>query len=168
MTDFFVFRHGDTTQSNRKLLGIFRSRDTFNLPILQTGVPALEKIGRYLKNIPTQANFVSPFSRCVESAKIVGKISGKEFKIDKRIRELERDGESFSSLHKRITEFIEDIARKKYSAVAICTHGAVIAGMKHLLTNGKFYFFQVIDYPSPGNLIIIKDRKVKEINFNSR
>ena len=166
MTDYYIFRHGDTTQSSKRLIGIFRNSNSFDLPVLPKGIPALEKIGKYLKDVPTQKNFVSPFIRCIDSAKIVSRISGKKFIIDDRIRELENNGEKFTNFRSRVGDFITDLEKNNYSAISICTHGAVIAALKHLLTNGKFCFFQIIDYPDPGNLTIIKNGKIEKIYFN--
>ena len=167
MTDFYIFRHGDTIDSGSLLTKIFgHKRDSHALPILPKGVPALEKIGEFLKSIPTDADFCSPYLRCMDSAKIVGDIAGKIYQSDERIQELEGNGEGFPSFKKRVVDFFNEIDKKNYSTVSICTHGAVIAAIKHLKTSGKFFFFQVLDFPNPGNLIIIKNRKTSTINFN--
>jgi broad specificity phosphatase PhoE len=167
VTDYYIFRHGDTIETGNILVRFFgHSGDSHPLPILPKGIPALEKIGQYLKNIPTDANFCSPYLRCMDSAKIVGKISGKDYKADERIRELEKNGEKFSHFTGRIKNFIGEIEKKNYSAVSICTHGAGISAIKHLVTSGKFSFFQIWDFPPPGNLTIIKNGSVEKINFN--
>ena len=167
MTDFYIFRHGDTKDSGSLLAKIIGHQgDTHMLPILPKGKPALERIGNFLKNIPTDADFCSPYLRCKESVKIVGSIAKKKYEIDERIRELENNGESFTSFKKRIGDFLNEIDKKNYSAVSICTHGAVIAAIKHFETCGKFYIFQVLDFPNPGNLIIVKNREINTINFN--
>jgi len=62
---------------------------------------------------------------------------------------------------------LDEIDKKNYSAVSICTHGAVMAAMKYLRLNGRFNLLQSLDYPTPGNLIVIKDGEIKTINFNS-
>ncbi len=170
MTDYYIFRHGDTTESAKTFIRLLiypgKKRDTRDLDILSTGISALKKIGVYLKNIHTDINFTSPYLRCVKSAEIVGKIANKKFILDDNLRELENKGESFSSFYNRVSVFLKEVENKKYSAVSICTHGAVIAAIKHLKTNGRFYFFQVVDYPDPGSLMIIKEGKVNRINFN--
>lgn len=169
MTEFYIFRHGDTKDSGSLLAKIFGHRgDSHIFPILSEGMPALEKIGRFLKNISTDADFCSPYLRCVDSAGIVGSVANKKYRPDERIRELEKNGEKFTGFKKRVSDFINEIEKRNYSAVSICTHGAVIAAIKHLKTNGKFFFFQVLDFPTPGNLVIIKNGKVKDIDFNSR
>ena len=165
MTTFYIFRHGDTVNSKNLFDRLSVKKDIHDLPILPESYSALEKIGEFLKDVPTDANFCSPYLRCRQSMEIVEKFSGKKYVIDPRIEELEGHI-NFSDFQKRMISFLTEIKEKKYSAVSICTHGAVIAALKHLETSEKFYFFQVFDYPEPGNLIIIKDGKVKTINFN--
>jgi broad specificity phosphatase PhoE len=168
MTDFFIFRHGDTRDSGSLLARIIgHMTDSHALPVLPKGVPALERIGNYLKDVPTDADFCSPYLRCTDSAKIVGTLAKKKYVPDERLREME-NGETFSSLFNRVKDFLNEVDKKNYSAVSICTHGAVIAAIKHLKTNGKFFFFQVIDYPRPGNLIIIKNGKIGDVDFNTK
>ncbi|MGA3291548.1 MAG: histidine phosphatase family protein [Candidatus Microgenomates bacterium] len=169
MTDFYIFRHGDTVETDNLLIKIFgRKRDSHGLSILPKGLPALKRIGKYLKNIPIDANFCSPYLRCIESIKIVGNSANKKYQFDERIRELENGNEKLIDFHKRIDNFLDEIYTKKYSAVLICTHGAVIAAIKYLITRGNFSFLQLIDFPKPGNLIIIKNKKVYTINFNQK
>lgn len=168
MTEFYIFRHGDTIESGNLLIKFFGHKgDSHLLPILPNGVPALEKIGQFLKNIPTDANFCSPYLRCMDSIKIISPIAKKEYQVDERIRELEDNGEGFPSFKKRVVNFFNEIEKKNYSAVSICTHGAVISALKHLETSGRFFFFQIWDFPPPGNLIIIKNCRIGNINFNS-
>ena len=135
------------------------------MPILPENHKSLEKIGKFLKKIHTDANFTSPFPRCKESAEIVSEISGKVFRIDPRISEFEGNT-SFEKFRHDVKSFLEYIKKQNYSSVAICTHGAVIAAIKHLATNNSFYVYQVLDYPSPGNLVIIKNGKIETIDFN--
>lgn len=172
MTDFYIFRHGNTknTEGVNSIIKRFVSvgggpRD---LPILPKSEFALKQMGEYLKDIPTDANFMSPYLRCRESSKIVGDISGKEFITDERIRELRDDMDGFINFKKRINDFLREIEEKGYSSVAICTHGAVIAALKHLITEGRFFYLQGVDFPSPGKLMIIKNKKVKILNFNKK
>jgi broad specificity phosphatase PhoE len=97
----------------------------------------------------------------------VGAYAKKKYVTNEKIREME-NGESFSSLFRRVRGFLDEIDEKKYSAVSVCTHGAVIAAIKHLKTSGRFFFFQIIDYPKPGILTIIKNGEANTINFNKK
>jgi broad specificity phosphatase PhoE len=167
MTDFYIFRHGDTIETGKwwfKFIG--RKYDSRNIRILPKAKYGLEGIGKFLKNIKTDANFTSPYIRCIESSDIVGRISHKKYQPDDRIRELERNGESLRSFNERVRSFFDEIRSNNYSAVSICTHGAVIGTLKHLAKRDKFCFFHVLDYPNPGNLIIIKDGMIKTLDFN--
>lgn len=167
MTDFYIFRHGDTKDSGSLITRFFgHMSDSHALPILPKSLPALEKIGKFLKDVPTDADFCSPYLRCIDSIGIVGSIAKKKYQPDERIRELEKNGEKFTDFKERVSDFLDEIDKKNYSAVSICTHGAVIAAIKYLKIGGKFFFFQVLDFPNPGNLLIIKNGKLKDINFN--
>lgn len=171
MTDYYIFRHGDTIESQRpkfSLISHFLSpkRDTSQLDILPESIPILEKIGKYLKDIKTDANFCSPYLRCINSANIAGKVANKKYSTDERLKELESIAEPFPHFSGRIKDFLEEMNAKNYKAVSICTHGAVIAAIKHLEVNRNFNFIQVWDYPSPGILTTIIDRKITQINFN--
>lgn len=170
MTTFYIFRHGNT-KNTEGVSSLIRhltpdGGGPMDLPILPKSKYALEKIGKYLKGIPTEANFTSPYLRCKDSSKIVSEMSGKVFKEEERIRELTRNIKGFVGFKGRVKDFLKEVEDKNYSAVTICTHGAVIAAIKHLVTTGKFYYFQGIDFPAPGNLMIIKGKKVEILNFN--
>lgn len=169
MTDFYIFRHGDTVETGNPFLRFIghRDSDTRNIQMLPDAIPALEKIGKFLKANKTDADFCSPYVRCVESAKIVGGITGKKYENDARLRELEKNGEKTFEFEKRVRSFLDEINTKNYSAVSICTHGAVIGALKDLVSSNNFNFFDTWNFPSPGNLVIIKNKKVSQINFNS-
>jgi len=165
---FYIFRHGDTQETNNIWIRIFgrNSNNSTNIDIEQRATPALQKIGLYLKNKDIEKAFTSPYPRCVNSAKIVNNNLKVNFKADDRIRELEKNGETLKQFENRIRLFLKDIESKKYRSVAICTHGAIIGAFKHLLTNDKFNFYNIWDFPQPGNLVVIKNKGVKTINFN--
>ena len=165
--DLYILRHGDTIETSSLYSRIFGHRhDSHDIEILPKAVPALKKIGEYLKNVPTDANFTSPYSRCVNSSKIVGDAAGKTFQTDDRLAELEKNGESFPAFRDRVGSFLDEINQKNYSAVSICTHGAVITALEKLATKGTLYFYQIFFYPNPGELLIIKNGKVSKIDFN--
>lgn len=163
--NIYIFRHGDTVVSKNPLSIVIHHTDTHSLPILPDGKEALKKEGEFLKKIKTDANFCSPYLRCRESSKIVEKASGKHFKIDNRLSEFE-GRQSFNSFRKRVKEFLDECEKKKYSSISVCTHGAVIAAIKHLEKDNKFYFFQIFDYPRPGVLTVIKNGVITKKDFN--
>lgn len=144
------------------------SKDSRNIGIKMEAYPVLKKIGSYLKNVKTDANFTSPYPRCADSAKIVGEVAKKKFVKNDMLRELEKNGEGFNKFGLRVRTFLNMIHDKKYSSVAICTHGAVIGALKHLIVSGEYSFYNVWDYPQPGNLIIIKNKKIEVMDFNRK
>jgi broad specificity phosphatase PhoE len=167
MTDFYIFRHGDTIETEDFLTRIFgHKHDSHNITILPKATTALKRVGTFLKNVCIEANFCSPYIRCLESVQIVGNVANIKYKLDERLRELEKKGETFSEFRDRVRSFLDEIRQKDYSKVSICTHGAVIGAIKHLQLSGKLYFFQVYDYPPPGHLVIIKKGSVSQLDFN--
>lgn len=164
--DIYLFRHGDTLQSKNllfKFLGY--PKNSRNVSILPEATPALKRIGAYLKYVKTDANFCSPYLRCRESVNIVSKECNFKYKTDERLSEYERT-EKYPSLLKRVESFLQEM-EVKHKTISICTHGAVIAAIKHLSTSGVFNSLQIFDYPKPGNLIVISNRSYKIIDFNS-
>jgi broad specificity phosphatase PhoE len=170
MTTYYIFRHGNTKNTDRKNLIVKlitkNGGGSMNLPILPKSKPALIQIGKYLKDKNIDAFYTSPYLRCKQSSKIVEKEIGKKFIPNEKIRELRSDIKGFMGFKTRVRNFIKEVNDKNYKAVAVCTHGAVIAALKYLLTRGKFYYFQGVDFPKPGNLIVIEGKKIKVIDFN--
>lgn len=167
MTDYYIFRHGDTIETDNPLIRFLGHRsDSRYIDIQPKATHALERIGNYLKAITMDVNFTSPYPRCINSALIVSKITNTVFKLDDRLTEIEKNGETISELETRVKSFLDEIDKKNYFSVVICTHGAVIAAIKHLVTSNNFFFFNIWDYPQPGHLIIIKEGKISQINFN--
>lgn len=156
---FYIFRHGLATKS---LLGYGNKIVTAEL--LPEGKPPIEKIGKYLKNITTQYNVRSEFIRCQQTAAIVTKETGKEFATDKRLNEYHN--ESFGELRNRVKDFLQDIEKSDNTDILICTHGAVIAALKNLITKNSFTVLQLFDYPKTGTLVSIKNGKIETLDFN--
>lgn len=158
---FYIFRHGLTYHAKHY---IPYGKHIYDAQILEEAIPTLERIGEYLKDIPTDKNFTSPFLRCLQSVEIVQRMSGKEFEKDERLRE---DVEGFDVLEKEVRSFVEEINKSDYTSIAICTHGAVIGTLKHFLIESKMELSNILDYPVPGVLTVIKDGKIEEIDFNN-
>jgi len=161
MTKYYLFRHGQTFFTKFHLSYFWNS---FSVGILPEAVPALKRLAAYLKNIPSDLNASSQFKRCTQSAEIITGITGKEFSVDSQLNEYYK--ETFDTFRKRIKNFITKVERNNYQTVIVCTHGAVISAIKHLLLKGSFGKFQLLDYPKPGILVCIEDKKIKQIDFN--
>ena len=157
---FYIFRHGLTYHAKHYLP---YGEHIYDAEILEEAIPPLERMGDYLKNIPTDKNVTSPFLRCLQTVEIIQRVSGKEFEKEERLKE---DVEGFDVLEERVRSFVEEINKSDYTSIAICTHGAVIGTLKHLLVRGDVELSNIMDYPIPGVLTIIKDGKIEEIDFN--
>jgi broad specificity phosphatase PhoE len=160
--DFYIFRHGETYFSKNKLP--YYEEQIESAEILPEGIPAIEKLAHKLKNIQTDANFTSPYRRCLQTTEIVEKISGKKFKIDERLHDFK--SEPIKKMAERLNRFLKEIKDKNYKSIAICTHGYPIAVLRSLITKGKFELDKLNYYPKPGILTVIKNGKVKLIDFN--
>src|SRR4030043_1839294 len=108
MTDFYIFRHGDTVNTDKPQ--IIHKEDTHKLHILPKGAATLKKIGNFLKNVSVDENFCSPYLRCRQSADIVAQITDDEYRLDNRISELEGE-EKFSDFKERVIDFLSEIER---------------------------------------------------------
>lgn len=159
---FYIFRHGETFESKHNLS---YGENVFSSEILAEGIEAVEKLALHLKEIKTDANFTSPFKRCLQTTEIISKISSKEFAADERLGEYLEDKETFNEFSSRIKNFLKSID-KDHKSLAICSHGAVIAGLTHLLTKGDFQESNLVDFPSSGILVTIKGKKITYKNFN--
>lgn len=164
--DYYIFRHGLTYEA--KTGSDFTQDSIISTPILPEGIPTIEKLAKYLGDIKTDANFSSPLLRCQQTIEVVEKITKMKFELDERLGEfLGLKGETFDSFATRIKNFVDDIQSKNFEFVAICTHGAGIAGLKHWVLERKFEEYQLYDFPKPGVLWIIKeDKTIESIDFN--
>lgn len=160
MTKYYIFRHGETKYSKYSLP---YPSDSRTIEVLPEGIPAIRKIGEYLKEIESDYNVVSEFERCQTTIEIVSEISGKNFEKEARLNEFER--ESFSDFKKRVKNFIDEMERKKYKSVVICTHGAVVAALKNLLLTDSLRIINLPFYPKTGVILCIEGKKTEEIDF---
>ncbi|MFA5025185.1 MAG: histidine phosphatase family protein [Candidatus Shapirobacteria bacterium] len=162
MTKYYLFRHGDTFYTkNRQPY----PQDNFSVEILPDGIPALEKLAIYLKDINSDFNVSSEYLRCQQSNKIVSNISELDFVNDARLNEFSH--EIFDNLVKRLESFINEMKKRQYKTIVVCTHGAVIAGLKNILIGSEYEKREMVDYPRPGVLTVVEDKNINEIDFNS-
>jgi broad specificity phosphatase PhoE len=159
----FIFRHGETFETKNNTL--YKGDRIEKAEILSEGTEPLERLGHYLSAIKTNANFSSPYLRCRQSVEIIEKKSNKKFIYDDRLAEFIEGFWAFGKLRSRLQSFLNELQEKEIDQAAICTHGAVIAGIKHLLLNNSFHLWNLTDFPKPGVLWVIKD-KLEETNFN--
>lgn len=159
--NYYIIRHGETFATKRKSIYGFR---IFSAPILDEGIPVIKKMASHLKSIPTDLNVSSPVKRCRQTVGIVSSVTGKEFSYDNRLSEYFI--ETFGYFRGRIKKFLLFTESSPYQNVLICTHGAVIAGLTHLILENEFKRSQIMNFPPPGVITQIKNNKMTRIDFN--
>lgn len=158
---YYIIRHGETFATiNHRGYGF----KVYSAPILESGIPTLERVGQYLKDKPIDFAIRSPLKRCAQTAEILTKQGNPEFVADRRLTEFFL--QTFWQLKRRLTSLITDLEASPHEHILICTHGAIIAGLISLLTTKKFNFTQTFSYPDPGILTIITNTHIEQINFN--
>lgn len=159
--DFYIFRHGQTFFSKNE---IPYGEQVETAEILTEGIPAIKRLAEYLKDIQTDANFTSPYKRCIQTTNIVSEITDKKFEIDFRLHDF--NSETIGEMVERMKNFFEEISLRSYKSVAICTHGYPISVLKNLITEDESYIKNLGSYPKSGILTIIKMGKIETVDFN--
>ena len=136
----------------------------YSAEILEEGIPAIENLATFLRKYSFYKCFTSEILRCVQTSQVVEKITG--FKFEKYSRLNEFVDETFDEFKERISNAIERFESVNGKTYLICTHGAVISALKHLLVTGKYEEKDFMDFPSPGNLIIVDQTGFRIKNFN--
>ena len=168
---FLIFRHGLATKSTTGY-----GEEIMSAPLLDEAIPVMEKLAEFLKTEVGDFQYSSEMLRCRQTAEIVTRVTGKEFSFDARLNEYNQ--EPFLQFADRVNDFLEDIIEKadrfKQQRVGtqepvtiwICTHGAVVAGLKHLLMEGTFSQEYQLDYTQPGELLEIWKKNIQLHIFN--
>lgn len=158
---YYIFRHGETLYT--KNYKGFYGWNIFTASIIDEGVPAIVRIGEYLKDKPTDFNVSSQYKRCKQTVKIINQVTGKGFVFDRRLNEF--IFETYGNLLRRTKSLLDFINEHLYNNVVICTHGAVIAALVTQILGEEFNWKNRLSYPDPGELIIIEDGKLEKISF---
>ncbi len=170
-SNYYILRHGETFATSTKTN---YGNDFLTADIIPEGIPSIIKIGEFLRNVKSDYNISSKIKRCIETSKIVSDITGFKFSYDERLNDALFDlktqhliTEPFENFNKRINSFYEEIQGKNYKNIVICTHGCVIAALKSLILENKLEEIDLLKFPKPGVLTIIRDnKKIEEIDFN--
>lgn len=155
---FYIFRHGLATHSKYGY-----GKKIVTAPILPEGIAAIEKMAKFFKTVQRSVNYSSEFLRCRQTVKIISLDSQKKFIFDNRLNE--QHHETFSETRVRVAEFLTSIPPSA-SHILICSHGGIVAALKHLITDKKHLWKYRHDYPHTGELLIINKNRVKIISFN--
>jgi broad specificity phosphatase PhoE len=160
MKTFYIFRHGDTFATQTKT---DYGDQVLTAPIIPEAKVYLQRIGKYLSDIKNCYCVSSEILRCRQTAEIVGKEMKANFHVDKRLNEFYL--ESLDDFINRIESFVTDMDLHAQDNIVICTHGAGIGSIKHLLLQNELTEENLIDYPAPGVLTVIKSGVAQEIDF---
>jgi broad specificity phosphatase PhoE len=155
----FILRHGLAVKPGEEY-----GAKVLSAELLPEAIPVIERLGGYLTQFPCQRFLVSPVLRCQQTAAIVTQQTGQTFANDDRLREYHN--ESFAQLHHRVEMVAQELQSLAGETVWICTHGAVIGGLKNFLLKGKFEPGDELDYPFPGSLCLIENQTLTTIDFN--
>jgi broad specificity phosphatase PhoE len=161
--DFFIFRHGETYFSK---FDVSYGDMMESAEILPEGIPTIERLGKYMKDVETDANFSSPYLRCRQTVEIIERIAHKKFVYEERLKDMSQDKETIESMIKRISGFYKELIKEKYNSVAICSHGYPINVLSALATKGRVNNTDLYNYPQSGVLVIIKNKKKEYLDFN--
>lgn len=157
----YIFRHGMAVYPNEG----YGSR-VLTAELLPEGIPPIQRLTQYLIQVASDYQVCSEVLRCRQTAAIVTEATGKTFVIDPRLKEYHQ--ETFDELSQRTKAFCDELQQSGYQDVMICTHGSVIAALKHYLTDGYFDRRHETDFTQTGQLMIINDDKsVEVLDFNS-
>ena len=158
---FYIFRHGMAVHPNEG----YGTR-VLTAELLPEGIPPIKRLSQYLTLVPSDYQVCSEVLRCRQTAAIVTEATGKAFVIDPRLKEYHQ--ESFDEFAERVKDFADELQQSGHQNVMICTHGAVIAALKHYLIDGSFSRRHETDYTQTGQLLIIHDDKSTEVlDFNT-
>lgn len=170
---FYITRHAHTfatVDTNKSY-----ANKELTTPILEEGKPTIVKLATYLKDISTDHNARSELLRVEQTAQIISQVTGKHFVADPRLNELLDENNMlppypytgyFENKREQFIDFINEMNQKSYKSVLVCTHGIGISGLRCLLTKGNFEVEDIHTYTDPGVLLIIKNKKVEQIDFN--
>lgn len=156
----YIFRHGMAVHPHEG----YGSR-VLTAELLPEGIPPIRRLAHYLRGVPSDYQACSEVLRCRQTAGIVTEITGKPFVIDPRLREYHQ--ERFEELAERTRAFADELAQRRASNPLVCTHGAVIAALRHYLLDGRFDRAHETDYVQTGQMLVIHDdNSVEVLDFN--
>jgi len=159
----YIFRHGITYFSKNRL-PYGDSIETAE--ILPEGIPAIKRMGNYLRDVHTDSNFTSPYKRCIQTSLIISGVSSKKFKMDTNLRDWDPQKETVEGMIKRLYRFSAQLATNNHTSVAICTHGYPINALIAYFTKGTIDKGDLDSFPDPGVLVIVDNKKVVYKDFN--
>lgn len=161
-SSYYIFRHGETFSTRD---GIPYGDRQFEAEILPQGVPAIKRLAEHLKATHFDYYYTSELLRCLQTSQVVASALGVEFEKNKLLNEMLEP--TFEEFRERVQNFINETEGREHKTYLLCTHGAVISALKHLLVFGKYEKENLLDYPIPGTLMVINSSGSEIVDFNS-
>lgn len=180
---FYLLRHGQTDWNAE---GRLQGRK--NIPMNSNGVKQILEIAEHLQEIDFQVDFIisSPLDRAKESARIVAEKIGFEGNIIYDEDFLERSfgfaeglvynqeinlddekygAESVDDVCKRAQIAIDKYISHKDKSILIVAHGAVLAAVKHVLSQGTLGYYDSSVPIIQGNILCCEISEDGKQNF---
>lgn len=162
---YYIFRHGDTYATKTKTA---YNETIFTAEIIPESYDAIKRIGSVLSKESIDYFASSEIIRCRQTADMVSAITNIPYDVDKRLSEYDPDSpyvaESTEQFVQRIVSFVEEMKQNTYQHIAICAHGSSSAAITNLLLYNSFTEEDFLEYPAPGVLWIVHNKKIKEID----
>ena len=155
---WYIFRHGLATHSKNGY-----GDQILTAQVLPEGRPPIERLGVYMRVLPYEVGYRSHLLRCEKTAQIVTDATGNPFMPDARLNEQYQ--ETFESVHDRVQAFVADANASPHTYIWVCTHGVIIAALRHFILDGQFWRSMENNYTQPGELLMIANGKDEVLNF---
>lgn len=157
---WYIFRHGLATHSKTGY-----GDKILTAEVLPEGIPPIQRLAQYMLHLPYDAGYRSELIRCQQTAAIVTEVTGNPFITDSRLNE--QISEPYDAVLERVTGFLAEVSALPHENIWICTHGAIIAALKYLLTRDPHTQVNQNDYTQPGELLIIRARQPEIVRFGA-
>lgn len=159
---YYIFRHGETFSTRDK---VPYGDKQFEAQLLPEYHEPIKRIGKYLRYTHSDYNFTSELLRCIQTSQIVSQETGKEFIKEPLLNEYTEN--TFEDFKKRMVALVEKLESRSGASYLICTHGAVISALKHLIIYNDYSLDNLMDFPRPGTLMLINNAGSEILDFNS-
>lgn len=158
---FYIFRHGETYFSKTETP---YGEHELTAEILPEAVPSLNQLAQKLSEYPITYAARSEFLRCKQTTEIIQKQTHLQFEAEPLLNEFTES--SFDVFEERMEAVISQLEQRSDQHIALCTHGANVAGFKKLLLETEFTSHDLMYYPKTGVLLVISEKGIETIDCN--
>lgn len=159
--NYYIFRHGETFSTRDK---VPYGDKQYEAEVLPEGIEPIKRLANYLAYTKTDYHITSELIRCLQTSQIVTQITGKKFEQNPLLNEYLED--AFDEFKERMKTLVASLEEEHGRTYLICTHGAVISALKHLIIYGEYEEQNLMDFPVPGTLMIINNTGSEIVDFN--